>query len=378
MLEFLDYPTLRIIWWLLLGVLLVGFAVMDGFDMGLAIIYRWVARNDKERRALLETIEPVWEGNQVWFVLGGGAVFAAWPILYATAFSGLYFALLLVLLGLIIRPVGFNFRNKMPHTAWRNAWDWGLLVSGLVPALVFGVAFGNLFQGVPFSFDDNLRMTYTGSFWALLNPLALVFGLVSISMLCMHGATYAALKADSALAPRARTAGRWSGAAYLVTFAIAGFWLMVGDVPGYHVIQAVGDGPSNPTLKEVAVGGNWLVNYHAYPWLWAFPLLAVLGAWSTGTLLGAKKDGWAFMTSSIVQMASIFTVGMALFPFLLPSSSVPGHSLTIWDASSSHSTLGIMLGATVIFLPIVLAYTTWVFRILKGRVNLTDVHDSHY
>lgn len=378
MLELLDYQTLRIIWWLLLGVLLAGFAIMDGFDLGLAILYRWLTRDDKERRVFLETIEPVWEGNQVWFVLGGGAIFAAWPILYATAFSGMYFALLLVLLGLIIRPVGFNFRNKMPSAAWRNAWDWGLFVSGLVPALVFGVAFGNLFLGVPFSFDDTLRMTYTGSFWSLLNPFALVCGLVSISMLCMHGAVYASLKADTKLAPRARTAGRWAGALFIVTFAAAGYWLLQGNIPAYQVLNAVTDGPSNPTLKQVVVDGSWFANYTNYTWMWAFPALAIIGALLTGLLLTLKRDGLAFVTSSLVQLSTIFTAGMGLFPFLLPSSSVPGHSLTVWDASSSHLTLGIMLVATLIFLPIVLAYTTWVFRVLKGRVKLTDMHDAHY
>jgi len=378
MLELLDYQTLRVIWWLLLGVLLAGFAIMDGFDIGLAMVYRWLTRDDKERRVFLETIEPVWEGNQVWFVLGGGAIFAAWPILYSVAFSGMYFGLLLVLLGLIIRPVGFNFRNKMPSSAWRNAWDWGLFVSGLVPALVFGVAFGNLFLGVPFSFDDTLRMTYTGSFFALLNPFAVLCGLVSISMLCMHGATYGALKADAKLAPRARVAARLSALVYLLTFGAAGYWLLHGGVPAYQIVDAVTGGPSNPTLKQVVVDGNWFSNYNSYPWMWAFPALGVFGALLTATLLALKKDGLAFITSSLVQLGTIFTAGMALFPFMLPSSSHPGHSLTVWDASSSHLTLGIMLVATIILLPIVLAYTTWVFRVLKGRVNINDMHDAHY
>src|SRR5712671_7806168 len=150
----LDYETLRLIWWSLLGVLLVAFAVMDGFDLGVAMLYRFLSRNDDERRVLLETIEPVWEGNQVWLVLGGGAIFAAWPILYATSFSGFYTAMLLVLLALILRPVSFAFRGKLSSPVWRNTWDWTLFISGLVPSLVFGVAFGNYLLGVPFQFDE--------------------------------------------------------------------------------------------------------------------------------------------------------------------------------------------------------------------------------
>ena len=380
MLELLNYPTLRLIWWLLLGILLIGYAVMDGFDLGLAILYRWLTRTDQERRVFLETIEPVWEGNQIWLVLGGGAIFAAWPLLYATAFSGFYFAMLLVLLGLIIRPVGLNFRNKVADPRWRATWDWGLLVSGLVPALVFGVAFGNLFQGVPYHFDDTLRVFYTGSFWALLNPFALLVGLVSIFMLCLHGATYAALKVDRQLAPRARRAGYLMAGLFIATFVSAGAWLATGVFPAYQLASVLGpDHPANPLLKEVTVSGSWFANFTAYPWLWLAPLGAVGGALLTALLLRLQRDGLAFITSSLVQAGTILTAGLALFPFFLPSSSHPHHSLTVWDASSSHLTLAIMLVAVIIFLPVVLAYTAWVFRVLKGRVTLAHInHSSDY
>ena len=192
----LDYETLRLIWWLILGVLLIGFAVTDGFDMGVGAIFRFVGRTDEERRALLESIEPVWEGNQVWFILGGGAAFAAWPLLYAASFSALYLAMFLVLIALILRPVGFAFRGKLSAPAWRNVWDWSLFVGGAVPALLFGVAFGNLFLGVPFHFDELQRPVYAGGFFNLLHPFALLCGLVSLSMLILHGAVYAAGKVD--------------------------------------------------------------------------------------------------------------------------------------------------------------------------------------
>jgi cytochrome d ubiquinol oxidase subunit II len=188
----LDYETLRLIWWSLLGVLLAGFAITDGFDLGVGMLFRFLSKTDDERRAFLETIEPVWEGNQVWLVLGGGAIFAAWPPLYATSFSGFYIAMFLVLAALILRPVGFVFRNKLTDQRWRNVWDWALFIAGFVPSLVFGVAFGNFLQGVPFRFDDSMRVFYEGTFFDLLNPFGILCGLVSVSMIAMHGGTYAA------------------------------------------------------------------------------------------------------------------------------------------------------------------------------------------
>lgn len=184
----LDYETLRVIWWLLLGILLIGFAVMDGFDLGVAMWLPWLAKTDIERRILINSIGATWEGNQVWFILGGGAIFAAWPALYALSFSGFYFAMLLVLLALILRPVGFKYRSKLADPRWRSFWDYALFVGGFVPALIFGVAIGNVLQGVPFHFDEYLRPFYTGSFLDLLNPFALLCGLLSVLMLAMHGA----------------------------------------------------------------------------------------------------------------------------------------------------------------------------------------------
>src|SRR6516165_527735 len=168
----LDYETLRLIWWLFLGVLLIGFAIMDGYDLGVGMLLPLVARSDTERRVAINAIAPFWEGNQVWFILGGGAVFAAWPPVYAASFSGFYLAMFLVLGTLILRPVGFDFRNKLAEPRWRNAWDWALTVGGAVPALLFGVAFGNLFLGLPFHYDELQRPVFTGSFFSLLHPFA--------------------------------------------------------------------------------------------------------------------------------------------------------------------------------------------------------------
>ena len=369
----LDYGTLREIWWLLLGVLLIGFAVTDGYDLGLGAIYRFITRDDTERRMALEAIEPHWEGHQVWFILGGGAVFAAWPALYAASFSGFYFAMLLVLLALILRPVGFNFRNKVEGPAWRNAWDWALTVAGLVPSLVFGVAFGNLFLGVPFHLTDNLLPVYDGAFLALFHPFALLAGVVSLSMLVMHGASFGAMKIEGAVGDRARAVARVAALVALAAFVAAGAWLSV--LPGHAVVGTLAtDGPSNPLGKQVAVeAGAWLANQRAHPALWLVPAAAAL-ALAIVALVRNRVAG--FVASAIAVAAIILTAGIALFPFLLPSASQPGHGLTIWDASSSHRTLGIMLFATAVFLPLILAYSTWAFRIMRGRVTRAHVEEQ--
>jgi cytochrome d ubiquinol oxidase subunit II len=370
----LSYESLRIIWWLILGVLLIGFAVMDGFDLGVCTVFKFVGRNDDERRALLESVEPVWEGNQVWFVLGGGAAFAAWPLLYAASFSSLYLAMFLVLVGFILRPVGFAFRGKIVDSRWRNACDWALLVGGAVPALLFGVAFGNLFIGVPFHFDSMMRPVYTGGFFNLLQPFALLCGLVSLSMLVMHGATYASFKVEGALGVRAAVVGKTAALAFAILFIVAGVWVFAG-IEGQRITSvADGAGPSNPLLKTVvSAAGAWLDNFHAHPVLWLAPAGGVAAALLTGLLLRAGRFGAALVTSGLTQAATILTAGMALFPFLMPSSTDPGEGLTIWDASSSAKTLFIMLIAVMILLPIVLGYTVWVYRVLRGQISLEAI-----
>jgi len=200
----LDYDVLRVIWWLLLGVLLVGFAVTDGFDLGVGSLLPFVARNDVERRIVINTVGPVWEGNQVWLILGGGAIFAAWPHVYAMSFAGFYLAMFAILFALILRPVGFKYRSKQESATWRGTWDWALFVGGFVPALIFGVALGNVLQGVPFRYTEDMRMVYQGTFFGLLNPFALLAGLVSVAMLLMHGGAWLALKIEGTVADRAR------------------------------------------------------------------------------------------------------------------------------------------------------------------------------
>jgi cytochrome bd ubiquinol oxidase subunit II len=376
----LNYETLRVLWWLILGVLLIGFAVTDGFDLGVCAIFRFVGRDEAERRALLESVEPVWEGNQVWFVLGGGAAFAAWPLLYAASFSSLYMAMFLVLVGLILRPVGFAFRGKLTEPAWRNACDWALFASGGGPALLFGVAFGNLLLGVPFHFDSMMRPVYTAGFFDLLHPFALLCGLVSLSMLIMHGAVFGTFKVAGDLGQRLARIGRAAALTFVALFVIAGVWTYV--LNGMRITSLVNAaGPSNPLLKVVAVApGGWFDNYRQHIALWLVPAAAVAGALATNLLLRVHRPGVALLLSGITQAASILTAAIALFPFLMPSSSDPNAGLTIWDASSSAKTLFIMLIVVIVLLPIVLAYTTWVYRVLRGQITLEAVrrHVGHY
>lgn len=374
----LDYETLRLIWWLLLGILLIGFAVMDGFDLGIGTLLPAVARTDPERRLVLNVVGPVWEGNQVWLILGGGAIFAAFPALYAVSFSGFYLAMFLILFALILRPVGFKFRSKVEDKRWRALWDWGLFVGGFVPSLVFGVAMGNVLLGAPFHFDETLRIFYTGGFFALLSPFAVLCGLVSVAMLVAHGAAMLVIKTDGEVSARARRYGSLAALATAVLFVLAGVWVANG-VTGYSIVGALETaGASNPLNKQaIAATGAWMANYQAMPWTWMFPALGVAGALLSALMLRAGRGLAAFMSSALAIAGIILTEGVAVFPFLLPSSTHPNSSLTLWDASSSHMTLFIMLVVTCVFLPLVILYTSWVYRVLRGKVTPESLEQNH-
>lgn len=373
--QLIDYEILRLIWWALLGVLLIGFAIMDGFDMGVGILLPFVAKTDVERRIAINSIGPVWEGNQVWFILGGGAIFAAWPLVYAAAFSGFYVAMFLVLVALILRPVGMKYRSKVESPVWRTFWDWGLFIGGFVPSLVFGVAFGNILLGVPFHFDETLRSFYTGTFFELLTPFPLLCGLLSVSLFTMHGATYLCLKTTDLIEKRARVAGIMASFGVMILFTIGWLWVKNGWAGGYTILEMAGFAdPSNPLAKKVVQDPQaWLANFDKYPWLWGTPALGYGGAFLTALLLLFKHPGKAFITSAFAQLGVIATAGLSLFPFILPSSSYPNSSLTVWDASSSHLTLFLMLASVIVFLPLILIYTSWVFRVMRGKITDKEV-----
>ncbi|MFE8107709.1 cytochrome d ubiquinol oxidase subunit II [Sphingomonas melonis] len=369
-----DYEMLRLIWWALLGVLLIGFALTDGFDLGVAALLPFVAHTDAERRMVINTVGPTWEGNQVWFILGGGAIFAAWPFVYAASFSGFYLAMFVVLAALILRPVGFKYRSKRPDPAWRTRWDWALFVGGLVPALVFGVAVGNVLTGAPFRLDGDLRVFYDGSFLALFSPFALLAGVLSVAMLVLHGAAWLSIKVEhGAVHDRATAYGFAAGLLALLLFAIGG--LAVMRMPAFEIVGAVDPNAASNPLHTTArlVEGGWLGNFGRHRWMVLAPILGFSGTLLAMIGIYRRQGALAFGGSSAGAAGIIATVGCAMFPFILPSSIDPHSSLTVWNASSSARTLGIMLIVTIVFLPIVLAYTAWAYRVMFGRVTTAAV-----
>jgi cytochrome bd ubiquinol oxidase subunit II len=376
----LDYPTLKIIWWLLVGVLLVGFAIMDGHDMGVGTLLPFVGKNDDERRVVINTVGPHWDGNQVWFITGGGAIFAAWPLVYATAFSGFYWAMLAVLWALFFRPVGFDYRSKIHNARWRSTWDWGLFIGGAVPPLIFGVAFGNLLQGVPFSLDNNLVSYYSGSFWALLNPFALLCGVVSSAMITMQGGVYLAHRTEGRIQLRSMILAGYAAWVMVATFVLAGLWLRFGHIDGYVITSSVdATALPDPLAKTVARSAEgWWQNYRAQPMLWLLPGLAICGALLATWLVQSGRTLRGFVASSLSILGVIGTAGAAMFPFVMPSSIQPNASLTVWDSVSSHLTLQLMFFATLIFMPLIIFYTSWAYHVMRGKVTVADIQaNSH-
>jgi cytochrome bd ubiquinol oxidase subunit II len=372
------YAIAQVTWWLLLGVLLMGLAVMVGMDMGVGAILRYVGRTDLERRVALNIIGPHWDGNQVWFILGGGAVFAAFPLIYATAFSGFYVVMLLLLWTMILRPVGFEYRSQLPRPAWRAVWDWALVVSGAVPMIVFGAAIGNLFRGVPFHFEWNMTSFYTGSFLGLLNPFAILTGVLSLALAVMMGALTVMNGAEGAIHRRAQGLAQTAAAAAAVLFALGGFW--VRAMPGYVLTGGPGAGvPQTPLQQTVAtVPGSWLSNFGAHPLLWIVPVAGFAGM--IGALLAARagRSHFGWWLGAVAWIGVIGTAGAALFPFMLPSSSVPSMSLTVWNSSSSEMTLLWMAGFAAVFVPLILWYTGWAFWVMRGKVSAEKVaRDEH-
>jgi len=372
-----DYEVLRFIWWALIGVLLIGFTVTDGFDLGVGILLPIIGKDDTDRRIMINTIAPHWDGNQVWLITAGGALFAAWPMVYAVAFSGFYVAMMLVLFALFLRPVGFDYRSKIEDPKWRKTWDKALFIGCFVPPLIIGVAFGNLLQGVPFNFDEYLRATYHGGLFGLLNPFGLLAGLVSVTMVIMQGSTWLQMKTDGELRVRSAKTSQICGSLLVVLFGAAGFWLVNG-IDGYVITSALDvAGVSNPTTKTVAVeAGGWLINYDKYPLTMLFPVLGLLMPVLVVLASRLNRSGFAFFFSSLAVAGVILTCGAAMFPFVMPSSLEPNVSLTMWDATASQMSLKVMTVAAIIFVPTVLSYTIWTYYKMFGRLNREFIENN--
>ncbi len=373
----LDYATLKIIWWFFISALFILFFIFGGRDFGVCILLPFLGKKDEDKRLLINSIGATWEGNQVWFITAGGATFAAWPIVYATAFSGLYYALFLVLITLILRPPGFDFRSKLPNKFWRSTWDWSLFLSGFVPALVFGVGLGNLMLGLPFHFDAQLHSHYEGNFFQLLNPFAVLFGLCAVSIITLQGGIYLQKKLPDELAEKVKKFNLGFGLLFITLFLLLGIWVSWG-VSGFK-INTIADLQGNliPTLKQVvATPQGWLTNYNQYTILWALPILTVLTAILAMVSVVKNMTSFGIVMSSLTITLALLTANAAMFPFILPSSINPDHSVTLWDAVSSHRTLQYMFWVTIVFLPIVLAYTAWVFKVMKGKLNTKEMLDN--
>ena len=372
------YLALKLLWWLLLGVLLMGLAIMVGMDMGVGTLLRFVGRSDLERRVCLNAIGPHWDGNQVWFILGGGAIFAAFPLIYATAFSGLYIVMLVLLWTMIVRPLGFEYRSKIASPAWRGVWDWALLVSGAVPMIVYGAGIGNMLLGVPFHFAWDLRSYYTGSFLGLLHPFAVLCGLLSLALSVHMGASMLMGRAGGAVAERARKAGTGALLLALALFSIGGVWVasMHGYVLEHGPAAAAAQTPLQQTVSLRA--GAWLDNYRAHAALWCVPGLGYLGMLLALLALRRARPTLAWWNGALAWIGVIGTAGVALFPFMMPSSSDPSQSLTLWNAVSSRTTLLWMTGFAAVFVPLIIWYTSWAFWVMRGVVDAQELeHDEH-
>lgn len=374
-----DYETLRIIWWAILAFLVCGFTVMDGFDLGIGILLPFLGKTDDERRVMLNTVGPTWEGNQTWLVTLGGISFGAWSLVYATIFSGLYTGLLVLLFGLFLRPVGFDYRSKLPDPGWRSAWDKALFLGGLVPTVVLSLAVGNVIQGLPFHLDTEMRSIYTGSFWDLFNPFALFCVVIGLALITMHGAAFLLYRTEDQLAERARRIIVWSGIVFSAGFILAGFWLAHG-LDGFRITSIVDTAASNTPLTKTVekAKGLWFDNYQSFRILMLAPV-AALSCVAIAIFSALKnKAAWAFFGTCLAVITTLLTAGGSMFPFIVPSSTDPASSLTVWDASASRYTLQLLFFATVILLPVVMAYTAWVYRVMRGKVTVKDIQDNQH
>jgi cytochrome d ubiquinol oxidase subunit II len=371
-----DYEILRFIWWVLIGVLFIGFTIADGFDIGVCALVPVIGKSDTERRVMINSIAPHWDGNQVWLITAGGALFAAWPLVYATSFSGFYLAMLVTLASLWLRPIGLDYRSKIEEPKWRNVWDICISVSGFVPPIIFGVAFGNLLQGVPFELNEFLMPSYHGSFFGLLNPFALLCGVVSLFMFLLQGSSWLQMKTSDQVHSRARSVAQLSGLMITVTFVAAGFW--VQHIDGYIITSQIDtSAASNPLMKEVVrESGAWMANFNKYPLLWIAPALGVILPLLAVIASRFEKGGIAFLASSLANASVILTAGFAMFPFVMPSSLSPTSSLTMWDSTSSELTLKLMTGIAVVMVPVILGYTSWCYFKMFGRINNKFVEDN--
>ena len=374
-----DYDTFKLLWWCIIGLLAAAFALTEGFGLGIGMLLPFAGRDDEQRRIILNTYGPVAEGNQTWLVATAGCVFAVWPPVYAVALASLYALLMPALFALLLRPVALHYRSKRPAAAWRAGWDGCLCAASLLATLAFGAAIGNLAQGLPFRFDGAMRMESAGSLQTLLTPGAALGGGLGVSLLTMHGAAWLQLKAQGDIARRARA---WAMAAALLSALLAagaGLWLGYG-IDGYRIIVMPDTSLAFlPPLKMVErAAGAWLDNYRRWPLTLTLPAGA-FGSLALVMWFSARRRALPALLASGAAVASMLAAtAAAMFPFLLPSSLAPNDSLTVWDAAASHNSLAVMFWATAILLPLVAAYSIWVYRVLRGKVTAAWLREHEH
>jgi cytochrome d ubiquinol oxidase subunit II len=339
----MSHEFLQSVWYVLIGVLIVGYAILDGFDLGVGVLSPFVAKRDQERRLLLNAIGPFWDGNEVWLLTAGGALFAAFPHVYATVFSGFYLALMLVLFALIVRAVSFEFRSKVQSPTWRQVWDGVFFVGSLLPALLTGVALGNVVRGVPL----DAQMEYAGTFFTLLNPYSLLVGLTGLAMFVTHGALYLQVKTDGVVAQRARRAAEVG-------------WMALVLLAGLTTVVAILDIPDR------------FDNYLGSPLAWVVPLLGVVCLVLMRIRLAQGQAGQAFLASALFIASLIGMLGVANYPTLLQARNVAEYGLTIRNASASQTTLRVMFIIALIGMPLVIAYIAYIYHIFRGKARVEE------
>ena len=337
----MSYETLQTLWFILIAVLWVGYFVLEGFDFGVGILLRTIGRNEAERRALVTTLGPLWDGNEVWLLVAGGATFAAFPEWYATLFSGFYLPLFLILVALILRGVAFEYRSKKGDAVWRQRWDWAIFVGSLVPALLWGVAFANIVRGTQLVQQPNTGFLYTGGFWALLNPFGLLGGLVTLSLFMTHGAIFVSLKTDGDIRYRARALAVQIG---LVAAVLAVVFLLWAQV-----------------------------SYSNNSWAWA-PVLIAAVSWIVAIIaIRAGREGWAFLFSAVTLGLAVVSLFSMLYPNIMPNIDRKLPGLTIHNGSSTETTLKIMTGVALVMTPIVLLYQGWTYWVFRKRLSPSQI-----